>query len=94
LTVRQIAKIVGLSKPSIYELIKKGKLKMRRFSSRRLTIHVDDLERFVNGAKHSNAATIKTFIQAGAEEIEVINRKGSAHLVIDVIGYYYPMPSP
>ena len=40
----------------------------------------------------ANAATIKTFIQAGAEEIEVINRVGYAHLVIDVMGYYYPMP--
>ena len=40
----------------------------------------------------ANAATIKTFIQVGAEEIEVRNGKGSAHLVIDVMGYFYPMP--
>jgi hypothetical protein len=40
----------------------------------------------------ANAATIKTFVQVGAGEIEVINRFGFAHLVIDVMGYYYPMP--
>lgn len=40
----------------------------------------------------ANAATIKTYIQAGTEEIEVKNNFGFAHLVIDVLGYYYPMP--
>ena len=40
----------------------------------------------------ANAATIKTYYQAGAREIEVINRNGSAHLVIDVMGYYYAAP--
>lgn len=41
----------------------------------------------------ANAATIKTYFQVGAEEIEVLNGPcGSAHLVIDVMGYYYPMP--
>jgi hypothetical protein len=40
----------------------------------------------------ANAASIKTYIQAGAEEIEVKNSFGFAHLVIDVLGYYYPMP--
>ena len=40
----------------------------------------------------ANAATIKTYFQAGAREIEVINRFGSSHLVIDVMGYYYAAP--
>jgi len=40
----------------------------------------------------ANAATIKTFVQVSSEEISVINRFGFAHLVIDVLGYYYPMP--
>ena len=41
----------------------------------------------------ANAATIKTYFQVGAEEIEVRNGPcGSAHLVIDVMGYFYPMP--
>lgn len=40
----------------------------------------------------ANAATIKTFVQVSSEEISVINRGGFAHLVIDVLGYYYPMP--
>jgi hypothetical protein len=41
----------------------------------------------------ANAVTIKTFFQVGAREIEVRNGGcGSAHLVIDVMGYYYPMP--
>ena len=56
LTVKQVAKIVGISKPSIYELIKLEKLKAHRFSSRRIRVHVDDLERFISEAKHSNAA--------------------------------------
>ena len=40
----------------------------------------------------ANAATIKTFVQVSSEEISVINRFGFGHLVIDVLGYYYPMP--
>jgi hypothetical protein len=40
----------------------------------------------------ANAATIKTFIQAGAREIEVLNAGGTAHLIIDVLGYFYPLP--
>ena len=40
----------------------------------------------------ANAATIKAFVQVSSEEISVINRVGFAHLVIDVLGYYYPMP--
>ena len=40
----------------------------------------------------ANAATIKTFVQVSSEEISVINRFGFAHLVIDVLGYYYPIP--
>ena len=40
----------------------------------------------------ANAATIKAFVQVSSEEISVINRNGFAHLVIDVLGFYYPMP--
>jgi hypothetical protein len=41
----------------------------------------------------ANAATIKTYFQVGAEEIEVLNGPcGTAHLVIDIMGYYYPIP--
>lgn len=40
----------------------------------------------------ANAATIKTFVQTGSEEIAIINRFGYAHLVVDVMGYYYPLP--
>ena len=40
----------------------------------------------------ANAATIKCYFQAGAKEIEVRNSKGISHLVIDVMGYYYPAP--
>jgi hypothetical protein len=40
-----------------------------------------------------NAATIKTYFQVGAREIEILNGPcGSAHVVIDVMGYFYPMP--
>ena len=41
----------------------------------------------------ANAATIKTFVDMESEEISVINRFGFAHLVIDIMGYYYPLPS-
>ena len=44
----------------------------------------------------ANAATIKCYFNtsAGAREIEVKNpgRRGSSHLVLDVMGYYYSMP--
>ena len=40
----------------------------------------------------ANAATIKTYFQAAAREIEVINRNGFSHLVIDVMGYFYAAP--
>ena len=48
---------------------------------------------YKTGAQNiANAATIKTYFQAGAREIEVINRSGSSHLVIDVMGYFYSAP--
>ncbi len=40
----------------------------------------------------ANAATIRTFVQVSSEEISVINRNGFSHLVIDILGYYFPMP--
>ena len=40
----------------------------------------------------ANAATVKGFRGEILREIEVINRYGNAHLVIDVMGYYYPNP--
>ena len=40
----------------------------------------------------ANAATIKTYNGSSLKEIEVINKYGTAHLVIDVMGYYYPNP--
>ena len=41
----------------------------------------------------ANAATIKCYFQAGAQEIEVRNGgNGISHLVIDVMGYYYAAP--
>ena len=40
----------------------------------------------------ANAATVKTSGRAGAGDIAVKNRYGYSHLVIDVMGYYYPMP--
>lgn len=46
------------------------------------------------GQNIANAATIKTFVQDESEEISVNNAFGYAHIVIDVMGYYYPLPSP
>ena len=40
----------------------------------------------------ANAATVKTYSSAGFKQIEVKNSFGYAYLVIDVMGYYYPMP--
>ena len=41
----------------------------------------------------ANAATIKCYFQTGAKEIEVSNGgNGVSHLVMDVMGYYYPSP--
>jgi hypothetical protein len=37
----------------------------------------------------ANAGTFKTFFSVGAREIEIQNRVGTAHLVIDVMGYYH-----
>ncbi len=44
------------------------------------------------GQNIANAATIKTFVQVDSEEISVHNAFGYAHIVIDVMGYYYPLP--
>ena len=37
----------------------------------------------------ANAGTFKTFFSFFSREIEIQNRVGTAHLVIDVMGYYY-----
>ena len=37
----------------------------------------------------ANAGTFKTFFSVGVREIEIQNRVGTAHLVIDVMGYYH-----
>jgi hypothetical protein len=44
------------------------------------------------GQNIANAATIKTFVQDDSEDISVLNAYGYAHIVIDVMGYYYPAP--
>ena len=48
---------------------------------------------YVAGVQNiANAANIKTYYSLGSEEIGVINRNGTAHLIIDVMGYYHEMP--
>ena len=44
------------------------------------------------GQNIANAATIKTFVQDDSEDISVLNAFGYAHIVIDVMGYYFPLP--
>lgn len=41
----------------------------------------------------NNSGSIKTCVNC-SKDIQIINRYGATHLVIDVLGYYYPMPSP
>jgi hypothetical protein len=48
---------------------------------------------YVAGVQNiANAANIKTYYSIGSEEIGIINRNGTAHLIIDVMGYYHEMP--
>jgi excisionase family DNA binding protein len=51
LRVKEIAEMLGIPKPSIYELIRGGKLKAHRFSERRTRVHVEELDRFIEEAK-------------------------------------------
>jgi hypothetical protein len=37
----------------------------------------------------ANAATLKTYFNVGPKEIEFQDSFGSAHLIVDVLGYYY-----
>ena len=41
----------------------------------------------------ANAASVKTYYQIGAGDLKIINRGGTSHLVIDVMGYYYELPN-
>lgn len=41
----------------------------------------------------ANAASVKTQYQIGAGGLKIINRVGTSHLVIDVMGYYYELPN-
>jgi hypothetical protein len=41
----------------------------------------------------ANAASVKTYYQIGTGGLKVINRVGTSHLVIDVMGYYYELPN-
>jgi hypothetical protein len=48
---------------------------------------------YVAGVQNiANAASVKTYYSIGSDEIGVINRNGTAHLIIDVMGYYYEKP--
>ena len=51
LRVKEVAEILGIAKPSIYILIREGKLKAHRFSDRRTRVHVAELDRFIEEAK-------------------------------------------
>jgi excisionase family DNA binding protein len=51
LRVKEVAEILGIPKPSIYELIRNGKIEVCRFSERRTRVHVAELDRFIEEAK-------------------------------------------
>lgn len=57
------------------------------------------VQSFVNykyGYQHTgNTGTIKTHHGGGAEgkDIKIINKGGSAHMIVDILGYYYPNDS-
>ena len=51
LKVREAAEILGISKASVYEMIRQNMLKVHRFSQRRMRIHTDDLQQFIDKAK-------------------------------------------
>jgi excisionase family DNA binding protein len=51
LRVQEVAEILGIPKPSLYELIREGKIEVYRFSSRRTRVHVAELNRFIEEAK-------------------------------------------
>ena len=51
LKVREAAEILGISRTSLYEMIRKDMLKVHRFSERRTRIHVDDLQLLIDNAK-------------------------------------------
>ena len=37
----------------------------------------------------ANGVTVKTYYQIGPREIEFLNKVGTAHLIVDVMGYYH-----
>jgi excisionase family DNA binding protein len=51
LRVKEVAEILGIPKPSLYELIREGKIEVHRFSERRTRVHIGELDRFIKQAK-------------------------------------------
>ena len=47
LKVREAAEILGISRASLYEMIRKNMIKVHRFSERRIRIHCNDFQQFV-----------------------------------------------
>ncbi len=49
---------------------------------------------FISGLNFSNALTVGTYVAFGPKEIEVYVGNASAHVIADVMGYYYDAATP
>ena len=49
--VREAAEILGISRASLYEMIRENMIKVHRFGERGIRIHCSDFQQFIENAK-------------------------------------------